>query len=94
VEFPKGFFFLEIAMKKVRVTLTQEQVRECMVALYKAGNPLGDEFRRVLDRVENQNNEPCAAAEDEPPEPSVAEKVLRAARARRKVDDMFERLFC
>lgn len=81
-------------MKKVRVTLTQEQVRECMVALYKTGNPLGDEFRHVLDRLENQNDESCAAAEDETPEPSVAERMLRTARTRREVDDMFERLFC
>nr|DAX02308.1 MAG TPA: hypothetical protein [Caudoviricetes sp.] len=85
---------METAMKKIRVTLTQEQVHECMVALYKAGNPLGDEFRRVLDRLEKSDAEPADRTDTKAPEPSVAEKVLRAARARREVDDMFERLFC
>lgn len=39
-------------MAKIRVTLTKEQAQEVMVALYRAGNPLGDRFRDLVDTLE------------------------------------------
>lgn len=64
MEVPKGFFYLEIRMAKVRITLTEEQAKEVMVALYKVGNPLGDHFAKLVEALDASNQAKMEATVD------------------------------
>lgn len=91
-------------MLNIRVTLSKDQVRECMMALYKAGNPLGDEFRHLLDRIEQKEAERLESEKAETPrreaaqrlserEKSETEKILERARKHTPTDDEVADLF-